>query len=201
MRIIVAILTTLLVLTLSACSANGEKAAPVPAESSAGSQDDDPGLYGPELGQAHVVRSLTIKVTGGMIQTTTGKKEDGKTTLSGECKPDLFANLGFDIGAPLGDRTGVGFVTIKPITLGQTGEIDLDWVLFETVKINNTNVDAKRFKSEDGTLTLTTHNPTKGSRRMTGTIVAKNLMPLDEIQAKPVDLEASFDTDFSCGVK
>jgi hypothetical protein len=41
----------------------------------------------------------------------------------------------------------------------------------------------------------------KGSRRMTGTIVAKNLMPLDELQAKPIDLEASFDADFSCGVK
>jgi hypothetical protein len=36
---------------------------------------------------------------------------------------------------------------------------------------------------------------------MTGTIVAKNLMPLDDIQVKPVDLEASFDMDFSCGVK
>jgi hypothetical protein len=140
MRITVAMLMTLLVVTLPACSSNSENAAPEP---SAGTQEDDPGPYGPELGRSHVVRSLTIKVAGGVNETTAGKKEDGKTTLSGECKPDLFANLGFDIGEELGDRTGIGFVTIQPITMGQTGEIDLDWVMYETVKIKNTDVDSK----------------------------------------------------------
>jgi len=200
MRLKVILITLpLLLICLPGCSKNDARE--TPETSSATATEDDPGLYGPELGQAHVVRSLTIKVSGGMNETFAGKKEDGKTTLSGECKPDLFANLSFDIGESLGDRAGIGFATNDPIKMGQTGEIDLDWVMIDSVKISNADVQSKRFKSEDGTLTLTMHDPSKGSRRMTGTIVAKNLQPLDELKVQPVNVEASFDMDFSCGVK
>ena len=60
---------------------------------------------------------------------------------------------------------------------------------------------SKRYMSDGGTLTLKTHDPSKGRRRMVGTIVAKNLEPKDNLQSKPVDVEAVFDADFSCGVK
>ena len=148
-----------------------------------------------------MVRSFTVKITSGLTDTISGKKEDGHTTLGGSCKPDLFANLSFDTGGLFGDQGGIGFVSKKPITVGQTGEIDLDWVMITMFKMNKGNPESKRFKSDGSTLTLTTHNPSKGSRRMIGTIVAKNLEPLDGLQSKPVDVEAAFDADFSCGVK
>jgi hypothetical protein len=59
---------------------------------------------------------------------------------------------------------------------------------FEPVQNQQCGFGLQRFRSDGGTLTLMTHDPTKGSRRMAGTIVAKNLMPMDG--AKPVDLEA-----------
>ena len=199
MRLMIRITLPFLLICLPGCSSNDSTEAP--ADSSSTGTEDDPGVWGPQLGQAHVVRSLTIKASGGMNETFTGTKEDGKTTLSGECKPDLFANLSLDIGESLGDRAGIAFATEDPIMIGQTGEIDLDWVMVDSVKINNADVQSKRFKSDDGTLTITQHDPTKGSRRMTGTIVAKNLEPLDGAQGPPVNVEASFDMDFSCGVK
>jgi hypothetical protein len=164
---------------------------------------EDPGEYGPGLNQVHVVRTLTIRITGGHTENVTGKKEDGHTTLSGGCKPDLFANLSFDIdkGIFSGERRGIAFVSEAPITMGQTGAIDLDWVLVDLLTVINGNPESKRFKSDGGTLTLTTHDPSKGRRRMVGTIVAKDLEPLDGLKSKPVDVEAAFDADFSCGVK
>ena len=164
-----------------------------------GAQADDPGVYGPGLDQVKVVRALTIKITGGVNETIAGKLADRHTTLSGECKPDMFANLSFDTGETFGDHGGIGFATRQPIKTGQTGAIDLAWVLVDTVKIEN--VETKRFKSSGGTLTLTAHTPTKGSRRMIGTIVAKNLQPLDGLKSAPVNVEAAFDADFSCGVR
>jgi hypothetical protein len=169
--------------------------------SATAAQEDDPGLYGPSLGQAHVVRTLTITLRGGTNETISGKKEDGHTTLSGECKPDLFANLSFDTGGTFDDHGGIGFATNDPIKAGQTGEIDLDWVMVDLAKINNGQPDAKRFKSDGGTLTLTTHNAAKGSRRMVGTIVAGKLEPLDGLESPPVDVNAAFDVDFSCGIR
>jgi|SRR5262245_20688227 len=164
---------------------------------------EDPGEYGPGLNQVHVVRTLTIKVTGGHTENVMGKKEDGHTTLAGGCRPDLFANLSFDVdkGMFSGERRGIAFVSEEPIKAGQTGDIDLDWVLVDILTLVNGNPESKRFKSDSGTLTLTMHDPSKGRRRMVGTIVAKNLEPLDNLQSKPVDVEAAFDADFSCGVK
>lgn len=165
--------------------------------------DEDPGEYGPGLSPVHVVRTLTIKITGGHTETISGKKEDGRTTLGGSCRPDLFANLSFDTGGLFDDQGGIGFASKDPITLGQTGEIDLEWVMITMFKMNKGKgePESKRFMSDGGTLTLTTHDPSKGRRRIVGTIVAKNLEPKDNLQSKPVDVAAAFDADFSCGVK
>jgi hypothetical protein len=191
----------LLTVTASACSSNAEKAASSAAQSAAAGED--PGEYGPGLAEVHVVRTLTIKITGGHTETISGKKEDGRTTLSGGCRPDLFANLSFDTGGPFDDQGGIGFASKDPITIGQTGEIDLAWVMITMFKMNNGKgePESKRYMSDNGTLTVTTHNPSKRSRRMVGTIVARNLEPRDDLKSKPVDVEAAFDLDFSCGVK
>ena len=198
---------TLLAFSLIGCSTGAERSGS-PSSSSApaavtASDDEDPGEYGPGLNQVHVVRSLTIKMTGGHSETISGRKEDGHTTLAGGCKPDMWANLAFDTGGLFDDEGGIGFVTNDPITLGQTGEIDLDWVMITMFKMNKGKGEpySKRFMSDGGTLTLTTHDTSKGRRRMVGTIVAKNLEPKDNLQSKPVDVEAAFDADFSCGVK
>jgi hypothetical protein len=187
-----------------ACGGAAGKAGAASSSSSAAqTAGEDPGEYGPGLNPVHVVRTLTIKITGGHTETITGKKDDGRTTLSGGCKPDLFANLSFDTGGLFDDQGGIGFASNDPITLGQTGEIDLDWVMITMFKMNKGKgePESKRYMSDGGTLTLTTHNPSKGRRRMVGTIVAKNLEPKDNLQSKPVDVEAAFDVDFSCGVK
>jgi hypothetical protein len=189
------------------CGGNAQKtdaSASSPASAAqAAAGGEDPGEYGPGLNQVHVVRTLTIKITGGHTENVTGRKEDGQTTLAGGCRPDLFANLSFDVdkGMLSGERRGIAFVSEAPIKAGQTGEIDLDWVLVDILTLSNGNPESKRFKSDGGTLTLTTHDPSKDRRRMVGTIVAKNLEPLDDLQSKPVDVEAAFDADFSCGVK
>jgi hypothetical protein len=193
---------SLAILSLIGCTTGNTESppSPVPAEQT-DAQDDDPGEYGPGLNEVHVVRSLTVNISGGLTETISGKKADGHTTLSGICKPDMFANLSFDTGGTFDDRGGIGFATTDPIRAGQTGEINLEWVLVDTFKINNGNSEAKRFKSDGGTLTLTVHDPAKGNRRMVGTIVAKNLEPLDGLQSHPVDVAATFDADFSCGLK
>jgi hypothetical protein len=187
----------------SSAEITGASSSSSPSADQTTADEEDPGEYGPGLKQVHVVRSLTVRITGGLTETISGKKEDGHTTLAGGCKPDMFANLGFDTGGLFDDQGGIGFVTNDPITLGQTGEIDLDWVMITMFKLNTGKgePESKRFKSDGGTLTLTTHDPSKGRRRMVGTIVARNLEPLDELQSKPVDVEAAFDVDFSCGVK
>ena len=166
-------------------------------------EQEDPGEYGPGLGEVHVVRSLSIKVSGGLNETITGAQADGETTLGGECRPDMFANLTFDTGSMMSDSAGVAFVTVDPITAGQTGDIDLDWVMFTQNKVGNNEFISMRFMNneEGGTLKLTTHNTARGSRRFTGLIRATNLQPLDGLESPPIDVEASFDADFSCGIK
>lgn len=163
---------------------------------------EDPGEYGPGLSQVHVVRSLTIKVSGGLDETITGNKAAEHTTLAGECKPDMFANLSFDTGSMMSDSAGVAFATVDPITTGQTGDIDLEWVMFTQNKVGNNEFIAMRFMNDEGgTLTISTHNTARGSRRLTGVIRGKNLEPRDGLESPPIDLEASFDADFSCGIR
>jgi len=194
------LLVSFVCLSLLACGGNGSSGAASEASTSS-SQSDDVGLYGPGLGEADVLRSLTIKVSGGVNAEVSGKKGDGKTSLGGECDPSMFANLSFNIGTTMGDRMGVAFVSEDPIATEQTGEIALDWVLLDSAKIKASDIDLKRFKSDDGTLTITTHNASAGNRRMTGMFVAKNLEPLDGLDSPPVDVEVHFDSEFSCGVK
>jgi len=43
--------------------------------------------------------------------------------------------------------------------------------------------------------------PRPGKRRMTGTIVGTKLEGLEKLNGKFIDVTASFDMDFSCGVK
>jgi hypothetical protein len=50
-------------------------------------------------------------------------------------------------------------------------------------------------------LKLTVHDASPGKRRMTGTIVGTKLEGEDELSGKFIDVTASFDMDFSCGVK
>jgi hypothetical protein len=197
----------LLAFSAIGCTSGDEKTSASSSSSASAAQsagaDEDPGEYGPGLNQVHVVRSFAVKITGGLTDTISGKKEDGRTTLGGGCKPDMFANLGFHTGGLFDDQGGIGFASNDPIKLGQTGEIDLDWVMITMFKMNKGKgePESKRFMSDGGTLTLTTHDPSKGHRRMVGTIVAKDLQPLDGLKSKPVDVEAAFDADFSCGVK
>jgi len=195
----------LLAVSAIGCTSGAENATSSSSASAAQSAgaDEDPGEYGPSLSPVRVVRTLTIKITGGHTETISGKKADGHTTLSGGCRPDLFANLSFDTGGTFDDHGGIGFASNDPIKLGQTGEIDLSWVMITIFKMNKGKgePESKRFMSDGGTLTLTTHDPSKGRRRMVGTIVAKNLEPKDNLQSKPVDVEAAFDADFSCGIK
>ena len=197
----------LLAFTTFSCSSGAAKTDASSSPSTSAAQgtaaDEDPGEYGPGLNQVHAVRTLTIKITGGLTETISGKKEDGRTTLGGGCKPDLFANLTFDTGGMFDDQGGIAFASNDPIKRGQTGEIGLNWVMITMFKMNKGTgqPESKRFKSDDGTLILTTHDPSKGHRRMVGTILAKDLQPLDGLKSKPVDVEAAFDVSFSCGVK
>lgn len=201
MKASVSILVFLIGLSLVGCQKSEAPQSASSELSSARSQSDEVGPHGPGLGKSDVVRSLTIKTTGGVAQEISGKKGDGKTGLTGTCDPSMFANFGFEIGETMGSRTGVAFVTEDSIATGQTGEIDLDWVLFEYAKLEGADFESKRFKSDGGTLTLATHNASAANRRMVGTIIASNLEPLDGLQAQPVAIEVQFDAEFSCGVQ
>jgi hypothetical protein len=196
------LLALCLLVLLSGCSTSEVSETAASSNAMAGQEDEeDPGEYGPGLVQVHVVRSLTIRVTGGMNETITGSKADEHTTLIGECKPDLFANLSFDTGSMMDDHAGAAFVTKEPITIGQTGEIPLDWVDFDSAKLNNGNPIMVRFHGKGGQLTITTHNTAPGNRRFTGTFSSKNLEPVDGPVSKPIDVEVAFDADFSCGIR
>ena len=78
-----------------------------------------------------------------------------------------------------------------------TGDIKLDkiWVRFFDLE----NVERK-FGGK-GLLKLTVHDATPGKRRMTGTIVGTKLGGLEKFNGKFIDVTASFDMDFSWGVK
>lgn len=201
MRIKPILLALTILVLLSGCGSS-EVAETGVSSSPAGMQDeDDPGEFGPGLSGAHVVRSLTIKVSGGLSETITGNKADEETTLGGGCKPDQSAVLNFDSGSAFSDHAGAQFGSKDPITIGQTGEIPLDWVEFYSAKLNNGNPVTMRFQSKGGRLTITTHNATRGARRLTGSFSAENLEPVDGPVSQPIDIKVDFDADFSCGIQ
>lgn len=158
---------------------------------------EDVGPFGPPMGaKADVVRAFAMKVSGAMTAEVKGKKGDGKTGLVGQCNPAMFANFGILHGS-LYENEEITILSKDPIKTGTTGEIKLDkiWVRFSDLKN-----DERKFGGK-GTLKLTAHDSAPGKRRMTGTIVGTRLEGLEKLNGKFIDVTASFDMDFSCGVK
>jgi len=157
----------------------------------------DVGPFGPSLGaKADVVRAFDMKVTGAMTAEVKGKKGDEKTALVGQCKPTMFANFGILHGT-LYEQAEIAIVSNKPIQTGMTGDIRLDKIYVRFFDMKN---DERKFGGK-GMLKLTVHAAAPGKRRMTGTIVGTKLEGLEKLEGKFIDVTASFDMDFSCGVK
>jgi len=157
----------------------------------------DVGPYGPAFGaKADVVRSFTLTTTGAIAREITGKKGDGKTGLRGQCNPTMFANFGIERG-DFDQRADIYLITKGKIATGATGEFKLDtiWVSFYD------DANGERKFGGPGTLTLTIHEASPGARRMKGTITGPKLEGLDTQKGKFIAVTASFDMDFSCGVK
>jgi len=158
---------------------------------------EDVGPFGPSMGaKADVVRAFTMKVSGAVTAEVKGKKGDEKTGLIGQCKPTMFANFGILHGS-LYEQAEISIVSKDPIKTGMTGDIQLDkiWVRFSDLKNEERKFGGK------GMLKLTVHDATPGKRRMTGTIVGTKLEGLEKLNGKFIDVTASFDMEFSCGVK
>jgi len=158
---------------------------------------EDVGPFGPSAGgKADVVRSFTMKVSGAVTAEVKGKKGDEKTGLLGQCKPTMFANFGILHGSSY-EQAEISIVSQDPIKTGMTGDIKLDkiWVRFFDLKNEERKFGGK------GLLKLTVHDASPGKRRMTGTIVGTKLGGLEKFNGKFIDVTASFDMDFSCGVK
>ncbi|HEX9181316.1 MAG TPA: hypothetical protein VF859_13025 [Burkholderiales bacterium] len=161
----------------------------------AGAQDVGP--FGPPMGvKAEVVRSFSMKTTGAVAADIQGKKGDDQTGLRGQCNPSMFANFSFEKGSSY-EGAEIAIVSKDPIKTGMTGEIKLDKIYVRFFDLKN---DERRFGGP-GKMTLTVHDAAKGKRRMTGTITGTKLEGLEKLGGKFVDVTASFDADFSCGVK
>jgi hypothetical protein len=159
--------------------------------------------FGPDLGeQADVVRSFHMKTTGSVAREVTGKKGDGRTGLIGRCNPAMWANFGIHQGTPMdANQAGIAVITKGKIATGATGTFPLDQVYVDFFLIDGANISSYRFGGR-GVLTITTHDASPGSRRMIGTIQASKLEGLDhEAKGKSIGVQASFDMEFSCGVK
>ena len=158
---------------------------------------EDVGPFGPSLGaKADVVRAFTMKVSGAVTAEVKGKKGDEKTGLVGQCKPDMFANFGILHGSSY-EEAEIAIVSRDPIKTGMTGDIKLDKIYVRFFDMKN---HERKFAGK-GTLKLTVHDATPGKRRMTGTIAGTKLEGLEKLDGKFIDVTASFDMDFSCGVK
>lgn len=166
----------------------------------AGAEEVPP--FGPPLGgKAYVVRSFAMKVTGGVKKEVAGKKGDGKTALVGQCQPTTWANFGIHVGGAMdAEQAGIAVITKGPIATGATGTFKLDKVYVDWFSIRGQAIDSARYGGP-GVLTLTTHEASPGRRRMAGTIRGTRLEGLDDAKGKSIDVEASFDMDFSCGVR
>jgi hypothetical protein len=158
--------------------------------------------FGPGLGEkADVVRAFQMKITGSVAKEVTGKKGDGRTALVGQCKPTTWANFGIQHGSAMaGNQAGIAVVTKGKIETGATGKFELEKIYVDLFSIDGANVQSFRFAGP-GVLTLTTHDGSPGKRRMIGTIQGAKLKGLDDAKDKSIGVEASFDMDFSCGVK
>lgn len=158
---------------------------------------DDVGPFGPPIGvKAPVVRTYTMKTTGAVAVEVKGERGDEKTGLIGQCNPTMFANFGILHGSSY-EQAEIAVVSKDPIKTGMTGDIKLDKIWVRFFDLEN---DERKFGGK-GTLKLTVHDATAGKRRMTGTIVGTKLEGLDTLGGKFIDVTASFDMDFSCGLK
>jgi hypothetical protein len=158
---------------------------------------EEVGPFGPSLGaKALVVRTFTMKTTGAVAAEVKGEKGDEKTGLIGQCNPTMFANFGILHGS-LYEEAEIAIVSKDPIKTGMTGEVKLDKIY---VRFSDLKNDERRFGGK-GMLRLTVHEAAAGKRRMTGTIAGTKLEGLEKLEGKFIDVTASFDMDFSCGVK
>jgi len=158
---------------------------------------EEVGPFGPSLGaKAQVVRTFTMKTTGAVAVEVKGEKGDEKTGLIGQCNPTMFANFGILHGS-LYEEAEIAIISKDPIKTGMTGEVKLDKIY---VRFSDLKNDERRFGGK-GMLKLTVHEAAAGKRRMTGTIVGTKLEGLEKLEGKFIDVTASFDMDFSCGVK
>ena len=165
---------------------------------SVSAETEDPGPHGPGLGTADVVRSFTLKTTGAVTKEVKGKKDDGKTGLIGLCDPKMFANFGIEYGRMMDrEKAAIAWITVDPIETGATGEFKLATIDVSFFDLTHRD---RRFVGP-GTLKLTVHNASSGNRRMSGTVAGTKLDGLDSQKGKTLDITASFDLDFSCGVK
>jgi hypothetical protein len=158
--------------------------------------------FGPPLGvKAQVVRAFSMKITGAVKKDVTGKKGDGKTGLIGQCNPASWANFGVQVGTAMGtEQAGIAVITRDKIATGATGTFPLDKVYVDWFSMEGGTISAPRYGGP-GVLTITTHDGSAGHRRMIGAIKGTGLAGLDgDAKGKKIDVEASFDMDFSCGV-
>lgn len=163
------------------------------------------GPHGPALGaKAHVVRAVTVKTSGEVSGEFSGVKGEEGTYLSGLCNPESFAN--FMLALPGGDKWDEIWVTNYSkgrIGTAETGTFKLSWVEVNLQKYADGEFTIRKFKGP-GTMTLTTHDATPDNRRMVGTMEGSGLEELTltgKNTGKKVDLQVSFDMDFSCGIK
>jgi hypothetical protein len=158
---------------------------------------DEVGPFGPSLGaKALVVRTFTMKTTGAVAAEVKGEKGDEKTGLIGQCNPTMFANFGILHGSSY-EQEEIAIVSKDPIKTGMTGEVKLDKIY---VRFSDLKNDERKFGGK-GMLKLTVHEAAAGKRRMTGTIAGTKLEGLEKLDGKFIDVTASFDMDFSCGLK
>lgn len=172
--------------------------AAIQALGAVGTRADEVGPYGPPLGvKADVVRSFTLKTSGAVTKEVNGRKGDGQTGLRGQCNPKTFANFSVEKGSLLGEQAEVAIVTRDPIATGATGEFRLDTIYMRFFD----DANGERRFGGPGTLTLTTHAVAAGRRRLSGTITGAKLEGFDRQRGRKLDVSASFDMEFSCGVK
>jgi len=160
---------------------------------------EEMGPYGPGLELNYeAVRSFTLKTSGAITKEIKAVKGQGKTGLTGNCNPKMFANFGIHRGGPFdAEQVGIALISRDAIGMGITGTFPLNMVQVDFFDLPN---GTRRFTGP-GTLTLTVHNPSPRKRRMTGTISGSNLKGLEKEEGKTLDVIATFDLDFSCGVQ
>lgn len=162
------------------------------------------GPYGPEFGaKAHVVRSVTVKTSGDVSGEFSGDKGEKGTYLSGLCNPKTMAN--FMIALTGGDQWDEIWITNYSkgrIATGKNGTFKLSWLETTFRKYVKGKFTIRKFKGP-GTMTLITHDTNPENRRMVGTMEGIGLEEMTltgKRTGKRVDLQVSFDMDFSCGI-